>query len=299
MSVMRTQFQRHLYPGLRELSFNAYQEKPLQYSQLFRTESSDKAFEEFQSMAGLGLFVKTPEGIEASQDQFYDGYPKRFNHEDYGLAIGFSHQMMRDVKTRLFGARAMDMGRSARATQEFLHASLLNLAFSGAALGPDGKVLCATDHPNIRGGTQSNIISPVGTLSVVTYRRMLTKFRRFFDHTGVRRIQLTPQFLVVPPEEEHNANEIVKSAGRPDTANRADNVTQNKTGVFCYDFLDDPSAFFMLASKNEHNLYVFTREAFDTDEYEEKKPRMLWVQGFFSQSNGFTDWLGVVGSNPS
>jgi len=295
---MRSHFQRQLYPGLKDVIFNSFNELPAQYPQLFNVETSTKAFEEFQTVAGLGLFVKTPEGVEAQQDQMTNGYYSRFDHEEYSQAVGFTHQAIRDLQTRLFRDRAMDMGRSARATEETIHAALLNLAFDGAQLGADGKSLCATDHP-MREGTQSNIIDPVGTVSVTTIRRMLTKARRLYDDTGVRRITLKWDKLIVPPEEEWAAREALQSAGNPETANRADNVIKGMLTPFVYNFLTDEHNFFMQAAPGQHKLYVFIREAFYTREYEEERRLIEWIQGRFVHSHGFPHYMGIVGSNPS
>lgn len=299
MSMMRSHFQRLLFPGLYALIFDSYREKPLQYTQLFKVEKSDAAFEELRTMAGLGLFVRTPENVEFSQDRFYDGFPKRFQHDDWTLGIGFSHQFLRDIKSRIARERSMDLGRSARSTQEETIASMLNLGFSVTQLGPDGVPLFDATHPNIRGGTQSNLISPISTLSVTSYRLMLTKFRRFFDDTGVRRINLDPSRLVVPAELEFQANEIVRSQGRPDTANRADNVTRNATEVFVYDYLTDTNNFFMAAQKDQQHLIVFNRENFGVREFEDEKTMVEYVVGRYSQSYGWPHWMGWVGSNPS
>lgn len=299
MSMMRSHFQRLLFPGLYKLIFNGYREKPLQYPRLFRVDKSDSAFEEMRTMAGLGLFVRTPENVEFSQDRFYDGFPKRFQHDDWTLGIGFSHQFLRDIKSRVARERSTDLGRSARSTQEENVASMLNLGFSATQLGPDGKPLFATDHPNVRGGSQSNIISPVSTLSVTSYRLMLTKFRRFFDDTGVRRINMDPAKLVIPPELEFQAAEIIKSTGRPDTANRVDNVTRNATEVFVYDYLTSPKNFFMAAMAEQQHLQVFNRENFGVREFEDEKTLVEFVVGRYSQSFGWPHWMGWVGSNPA
>lgn len=298
MSQFRTQFQRHLFPGLKTLIFDKYKEKASQYTSLFNVEKSDAAFEETRTVAGAGLFVRTPEGVDASQDRFFDGYPKRYNHEDYSLGIGFTWQFLRDIKTRVAKGRSEDLGRSARSTQEEVNAQLLNLAFDSGTLGPDGVPLMSTLHPNIRGGTQSNIISPVSALSVTSYRLALTKFRRFYDDTGVRRVSLDPGQLVVPPELEYEANEITKSAGRPDTANRVDNVSKGMTSVFVYDYLTNTTNWFMLASKDQHFLTVFNREMFHVEEDEDEAARVMWVRAFYAQSYGWSHWMGTVGSNP-
>lgn len=298
MSMMRTNFQRHLFPGLYEIIMNKWREKEAQYSRIFRVDRSDAAFEEFRTAAGMGLFVRTPEGVESSQDRFFDGFPKRFDMIEYSLSIGYTHQFLRDIKTRIAKERSADMGRSARSTQEEVNASMLNLAFDSATLGPDNQPLCSTVHPNIRGGTQSNIISPVGVLTTTSYRLALTKMRRFYDDTGVRRINVDPKWLVVSPEEEFTALEITKSMGRPDTANRVDNVTRGRTEVFVYDYLTDAENWWLLADKDQHYLQVFDREKFSVRETEEEKPRIMWVTGYYSQAYGFSHWMGVVGANP-
>lgn len=299
MSNMRSHFQRLLFPGLYSLIFDSYREKPLQYTSLYKVEKSDAAFEELRTMAGVGLFVRTPENVEFAQDRFYDGFPKRFQHDDWTLGVGFSHQFLRDIKSRVARDRAMDLGRSGRSTQEETIASMLNLGFDPATLGPDGEPLFDTAHPNIRGGTQSNIISPVSTLSVTSYRLMLTMFRRFFDDTGVRRINLDPTWLVVPPELEFQAKEIVKSIARPDTANRADNVTRNATEVFVYDYLTDTNNFYMSAEKSQQHLMVFNREMFHVKEFQDDRTEVNYVVARYSQSYGFPHWMGWVASNPS
>lgn len=298
MATMRAQFQRFLYPGLKEIIKNAFEELPLRYPQLFNEKTSDAAFEEDVTWAGTGLFTKIPEGIEVPEDNFLPGYPKRYQHDDFGKEIGFTHQMIRDGKVPLWNDRASDMGFSARQTLEVLHADLFNAAFT-TALGPDGLTLCSASHPNIRQGTQSNLLAPAATVSVPSVRAMLTQYRRQFDHTGVRRIQVIPELLIHPPEEEFNVLEILKSAGRPDTANRADNVTRNILTPFMYEYLTDANNWFMACAKGRHKLKSYMRERFHTAEREDEKNRINYVQAFFAFSFGYSDYLGIIGSNPA
>lgn len=300
MSLMRAQFQRYLFGMIKELVDIGRNEIPLLYPQLYRVVNSDSAFEEVRTMAGLGLYVERPEGTEAHKDQMVDGFPKRFNHIEHALGVGWSHRFMKDIKMQMLKDRSLELGRSNRSTEDELNADMLELAFDATNQPiPDTKALCATDHPNVREGTQSNIISPVGTVSVSTVRSMLTKARRFKDDTGVRRIRIMLEKLVVPPEEEFNAAEILKSAGRPDTANRADNVTRGALTEFVYPYLDDTNNFFGLARKDQLYLFVFIRERFNLREYEDEKTRIMWTEGSFIQSHGPAHWLGVIGSNPA
>jgi len=295
MAMTRGQFQRELFPGIRELIFRGFNEFPEQYSQIFNVQGSSSAMEEDTSIAGVGLFVRTPEQVEAAEDQFYPGYSKRYVHEDYTLSIGASHQVRRDDKSGFWRERAPDLGFSARQTKEILHADV----FNSNTTGPDGVALFASNHPNIRGGTQSNILSPAGTLSVLSLRLCLTAFRKFYDDTGVRKRMLKPTRLVVPPDEEYNAKEILQSAGRPDTANRADNVIKGALTEFVYDYLTDTNNFYILADKSQHKLKSFNREAFDVREFFDDKTRMNWVQAAMAFSYGFSHWIGTYASLPA
>lgn len=298
MGVMtRAQFQRELFPGIRELIFRGFKEYPEEYSQIFNVMSSDSAFEEDNSIAGVGLAVRTPENVEVSADEFSPGFPKRYQHDDYTLKIGASHQLRRDDKSGFWRERAPDLGFSFRQTKEILHADLFN-SFPGPT-GPDGVALFSTAHPNIRQGLQSNILSPVGTITVLNVRLALTAFRRFFDDTGVRRRMLMAKWLVHPPEEEYNVLEILKSAGRPDTANRADNVIRNALTPFTWDYLTDTNNWFVLSDKNQHKLKSFNRENFGVTEFMDEDTDIQWVKARMAFSFGFSHWIGTLASNPA
>lgn len=274
----------------------------MQFTEVFNMMTSDSAFEEDLTAAGVRLFVKTPESTEVSEDEFKPGYSIRYDHLDYALRMGFSHQFMRDGKYNIWGDRSRDMGFSARQTKEILVADVFNNGFS--TNGYDGVPLFSASHPLIRGGgssgqVQSNVLTNVSTLSVISYRAMLTLFRKQFDETGVRRIALEPSVLVVGPDYEFDALEIVKSAGRPDTANRADNVSRQRTSVKVWDYLTNSHFWFMGVAKGQHKLKVYDRESFHVTEFEDEKARMNWIMAAFSFSFGYSYYLGWMGTNPT
>ncbi len=297
--LTRSQFQRTLFPGIRETIFTGYRRFPEEFSQLFNVLSSDKAFEEDYEIAGTGLFVRTPENMEAAVDSFTRGFPKRYQMEDFTLSVGASHQTRRDDKSGYWKQRAPEMGISARQTEEVLHAGVFENGFDSAYPGPDGKPLFATDHPNPRQGTQSNILDPVSTVSQLGIRVGLTQFRRFFDNTGIRRAQQIAKWLVHPPEQEFNVMEVLKSTDKPDTANRAINVVYNRLQGFTYDYLQDEDNFYFLADKSQHKLKSFMREAFDVTEYLDERTGIQWVIARMAFGFGWSHWMGTLGSNPS
>ena len=302
MANLRAQFQRLAFPGLRDFLFRGYKEKPEQFSAMLNVKESSSAFEEDFTAAGVGLFVRNDEAVEVAEDRFVPGLSIRYDNIDYALRMGFSHQFIRDMKYNIWNDRARDMGFSARQTQEIIVADIFNNGFSSN--GFDGVPLFASNHPIIRGGgssgqTQSNVLSTAATVSVISVRAMLVQFRKFYDQTGVRRISLTPRWLWHPPDIEWDVLEILKSAGRPDTANRADNVIRNRLEPFTWDYLTSTKNWGILCEKSETKIKVYMREKFNVKEYYEDKTETQWVQARISFSRGWSDYIGTMGTNPS
>jgi hypothetical protein len=311
--ITRSQFQRVFFPGLRDVIGLSYQMKAEQFSTIYNIMTSDSAFEEDYHIAGVGLAQLTDEDTEIPKDQFYRGPSIRYNHADFTLGIGFSHQFQRDVKINIMNERAKALGTSFRQTPEVLVADDFNNGFTvytpatepyGAALGYDNVALFSASHPLIRGGgssgqVQSNVLATPSTLSVSSYRDMLTLSRLLFDDTGVLRIQLTMKDLVVPPQLEFVAKEIVKSAGRPDTANRADNVNKDATGIIIWDFLLNAKYWYMVADKSMHKLKFYWREKFGMRTWMDDNTETHWIRGREAFSHGYSDYIGVFGTNPT
>ena len=302
MPNLRAQFQRLFFPGLREFLFLGYKEKPEQFSVMLNVKDSASAFEEDFTSAGVGLFVRNDEAVEVAEDRFVPGLSVRWDHVDYALRMGFSHPFIRDAKYNIWNDRAKDMGYSARQTEEILCADLFNSGFT--VNGFDNVPLFASNHPIIRGGgssgqTQSNLLPNASTVSVISVRAMLVMFRKFFDQTGERRIALTPRWLWHPPDIEWDVLEILKSAGRPDTANRADNVIRNKLEPFTWDYLTNIKYWGILCEKSEHKIKVYLREKFAVREYMEDKTETEWVQARISFSRSYSDYIGAVATNPT
>jgi hypothetical protein len=92
-------------------------------------------------------------------------------------------------------------------------------------------------------------------------------FRNFRDGRG-KRLNLTPETILVPPDLWHDVSEVVQSDTRPDTANRARNMYTGFFGgaqfnIKLCDYLTDTDAWFLVGPKSEHGLVVLDRETFN------------------------------------
>jgi phage major head subunit gpT-like protein len=301
--MTRSQFQRFLFPGIHKAMFDSYREKAEQFSQIFKVEGTEDEFVEDIQTSGIGLLQQTDENEEVPADRFFQGLSIRYDIIDYTIKVGFSHQAMRGLKVKIFNDRGREIGFSARQTAEVLHAAMFDNGFT--VNGYDNVPLFSANHPlsartgGVNGQVQSNVLATAATLSVASYRDMLTLSRLFFDQTGVRRIQLTMANLVVTPQNEFVGKEIVKSAGRPDTANRADNVSKDATGIIVWDYLQNAKYWYMVAEKAQHELNSFWREKLTSKSYYEDNTDSNWVKAREAFTFGYSDYVGVLGTNPT
>lgn len=298
MTITRSQFQRLYYPGLDEFIFKGFDvELPTLFSQWINVMDSSSAFEEDFTAAGMGLFAQTDENMEIAEDNFLPGFRKRYDHLDYTLSIGFSHQARRDAKINLWNDRASDMGFSARQTQEVLIHNVINQ--SATVLGPDGVPLASATHPNIRQGTQSNLLTAPATIGQTSIRNALTQFRKYFDDTGLRRIAMSPERMMVPPDLEWDASVQMNSMDDPTTANRAINPISKKLTVLVNPYMTDTDMWVVFCAKGRTKLKAFFRERLNNREFYEDRTDIQWIRGRMAFSYGWSHWRGTLFAIPA
>ena len=130
VGMTRSEFQRFAFPGLRDVIGLSYRKKETQFAKVFNVENSDSAFEEDHQIVGFGLPIQTAEDQSIPADRIYDGPSIRYNHLDYTLRAGFSHQFIRDMKRPLWNERARDFGYSFSEGVEISASDIFNLGFT-------------------------------------------------------------------------------------------------------------------------------------------------------------------------
>lgn len=258
MTVMTTSLiAKRLEPGLAGLMGKDYSAFATQYKQVFDTRKSDKSKEEMVMTVGLGLAPVKPEGGLLYLDNMQDGYTARAEHVNVALGFAITQEAIEDnLYESQATMRTKALARSLAETKEIRAAAVLNNAFSGSGvLIGDGKTLCATDHPLVGGGTLSNSAGAVD-LSETALKNAINAIRtQFVDDRGIK-IRVTPQKLVINPNDQFAAFEILKSdlsttLGGASVTN-TNNVNSLRSGGFfpqgmlVYDYLTDTDAWFIL-----------------------------------------------------
>ena len=160
MALINTgSFGKALWPGINKWYGDAYSEFPVEYDKIFTKNTSRKAWEEDVGTSMFGLAKQKGEGIPVSYDTAQQGFIDRYTHVTYGLGFVITKEMVEDDLYDVIGKkRASALAFSMRQTKEILAANILNLGFTGGPTYGDGKALLVSDHPNVAGGTWSNIL---------------------------------------------------------------------------------------------------------------------------------------------
>lgn len=294
-------FLADMLPALSTLIHNRYGRYPEQFSKVYRVMKSTREIEQTSQLSGVTLFSQIPEGSPMRYDEPVPGFNKTYTHAQYGLGFRASRVLVDDDRYSLIKKMATDLGRSAKESVELLAASTFNNAFSGSYLGPDGKALCATDHPLVKsGGTQTNAAAAAADLSVTSLQLALTAFRKQVDSSG-RKIRLAPSTLVVPPDLEFTAAEILGGPMRSDTTNNTINAFRQRDGfgafrnVMVYEYLTSTTNWFVMADPGETEIRFYWREKPEPIHDVDFDTRSIKTAMWMRFSYGWSDFYGIYG----
>lgn len=278
-------FPKALWPGVKKWYGDAYKDYSTEYTELFNTFSSDKAWEEFVGKVGLGLAVVKPEGSSITYDTEQQGFTTRVQHVVYALGFMLTKEMMDDDQYMVVGERrAKALARSMRHTKEINAANFYNRAFNSSYTFGDGKEMVATDHPNVSGGTWSNELATAADLSEAALEQAVIDIGGFTDDRGLL-ISARPKALILPRQLEFEAGRILKSELRPYTANNEPNVLKlmgSIPKVVINHYLTDSDAWFIRTDIDGLAYIERNADSFDQDNDFDTRNAKFMAMGRYS-----------------
>lgn len=184
---------------------------------------------QFESFSGLGLAAQTGEKEPYHREDIDAGYNVTITPTKFTEAIDISEEMLRfnlwPQINNLVGA----VGNSLRARIDTNAAKILYLgAGTTFFTGADSLALFSSAHTGKETGTQSNTTTNV--LSYDTLKTAIQAMDRFVDNKGIQLAPCQNLRLIVAREKKERAEEILRSIGNPDSANRVTNVFNNGAG---------------------------------------------------------------------
>lgn len=287
-----------LWPGVKAFFGKTYKELPKQYSQVFETLTSDKAYEEIVETTGYGLAVQKNEGQAVTYDLDGEGYKSRLTHVVYALGWMVSREAIDDNQYKAQANRRSEMlAFSMRQTAEQVHANIFNRAFTSGYTGGDGALLCSTAHPT-SSGNQANTPTVAVDLNEASLEDELVELKLMKNNRGLR-INVMPKRLIVPPQLMFVAQRLLKSTGQSGTANNDLNAIKSmgyfSEGAFVYDYLTDTDAWFIQTDVDK-SLIRYQRDGMELSQDNDFDTENAKAKARERYIAGWSDWRGLRGS---
>lgn len=299
MAMVTGNFGKLLWPGLNAIYGKSYGEFPVEYTALFDSYKSSKRVEEDLGLTGFGLASVKGETAPITYDQESQGFLTRYTHVTYATGFQISEELMDDDQYAEVGARrAKGLAFSMRQTKEIVGANVYNRAFTSGYTGGDGVVLCSSAHPNVSGGTWSNILATAADLSEAALEQAFIDIMKWTNDRGLN-IPVMAKSLIIPPDLVFEAERILKTPLRVGTADNDLNAIKSMGklpgGVHVNHYLTDTNAWFIRTDIQDGMKY-FERKAdtFAEDNDFETSNAKFKAQARYSF--GWTDPRAIYGT---
>ena len=255
MAISRAQLVKELEPGLNALFGLEYKRYDNQHAEIYATESSDRAFEEEVMLSGFANADVKAEGAGVSYDDAQETYTARYTMETIALAFAITEEAIEDnLYDRLSSRYTKALARSMSNAKQVKAAAPLNNGLPGVAAASafqtgDGKNLFATDHPTISGTDVKNTLTTQADLNETSLETALIDIAQMTDERGLR-IAAKGVKMIIPSANQFNAERLMKSQGRTQTADNDINAINSMgmipQGYRVNHFLTDADSFYII-----------------------------------------------------
>jgi len=289
-----------LWPGIREIWGQTYDQHPTEYTDLYDVRNSTRAYEQDVQVTGFGLAPVKTQGGPVSYDSETQGWITTYAHIAYALGYIVTKEELEDnlykeVSQRRAKANAWSCSQTVENVAAFLYNNAFNTTYYTT---PDGVALISTAHVNATGGTFSNRLTTPADLSEVSLEDMSIQIMAATEDRGLR-IAVMPRSLHIHPSEWYNANRILESVLQNNTNLNAVNVLKMTNaypeGIKMNHYFTDPDAWFIRTNvPNGMTFFWRNKPQFDQDnDFDTKNAKAATYMRF---SVGCTDPRSIYGS---
>jgi hypothetical protein len=249
MAISRSQLLKELLPGLNALFGLEYSKYGEEHKEIYETETSDRSFEEETKLSGFGAAPVKQEGGAIEYDAAQEAFTARYTHETVAMGFAITEEAIEDNLYDSLSARyTKALARAMAYSKQVKAASVLNNAFAAGTTYGDGKSLCATDHPLVSGGTNSNTPTVASDLNETSLEAAVIQIGQWTDERGLL-IAAQPKKLIIPTNLQFVATRLLETEGRVGTADNDINALANNGsvsgGYAINHYLTDTDAWFL------------------------------------------------------
>ena len=281
MAISRQQLVKELEPGLNALFGLEYKRYDQEHKEIYTTESSDRAFEEEVMLSGFANAYVKPEGSAVAYDNAQETFTARYTNETVALAFALTEEAMEDnLYDRLASRYTKALARSMANAKQIKAATPLNTGLPGIAAASsfqsgDNVNLFSTAHPTIAGNV-ANTLATQADLNETSLEQCMIDIASLTDERGLK-IAARGMKMIVPSENQFNAERLLKSQGRVGTADNDINAMKNMgmipEGYRVNHYLTDVDSFYIITDVPNGMKYF------------ERLPIQTKMEGDFSTGN--------------
>lgn len=300
-AINRAALSEHLWPGILEWFGMEYADYPTQYTDLFDTRNSTKAYEEWVGEAGFGLAPIKDEGAPVAFDEASDTWKGTVSHQSYALGYVITREAVEDDQYFDMVPRyTKALKRSMMQTKEVRAAGYYDGMFDRERTG-DGANVISDAHPLKNGDTFSNIAQANADLNETSLEAMSIQIADYVDDRGLR-IALQPKRVIVPNGLQFTAERLFGTTSGRVGADTHDVVAYQRLGVVSEgyrlnNYLTDPRAWFACTDvASGEGMVHFARTPLDVEQMDGSETQVLKVMGYERYSFAALDPRGVWGS---
>jgi len=299
MAINRASISKELLPGLNAIFGLEYGQVNNEHESLFDIENSDRAFEEEVLFTGFGEAPVKGEGAAVVYDSASESYTARYTAETIALAFAITEEAMEDNLYDTFAKlRAKGLARAMATTKQVKAAAIFNTAFAAAGVNyGDGVAFCASNHPTIGDGNQSNLLG-AADLSQTTLETALTSIQKTKDDRGIL-IGASALSLHIPVDSWSIADGILNTPGKTSSSDNDINSVRHMgmvpQGFYINRRFTDTDAWF-IKTDVPNGAKMFTRTPLQTKMEPDFDTGNLRFKARERYSFGISDWRGYYGS---
>ena len=268
MAISRAQLVKELEPGLNALFGLEYKRYENQHAEIYNVESSDRAFEEEVMLSGFGNAQVKGEGQGIAFDDAQETFTARYTHETVALAFAITEEAIEDnLYDRLASRYTKALARSmANSKQVKAAAPLINgLPSTDSFDSGDGVSLFNASHTTL-GGSFANTLATQADLNETSLEQSLIDIGEMTDERGLL-IAAKGVKMIVPPENQFNAERLMKSQGRTGTADNDINAVNSMgmipQGYRVNNYLTDADSWYIITDV-PNGMKMFVRSPLST-----------------------------------
>jgi len=299
MAISRNQLVKELEPGLNALFGLEYKQYENQSSEIYTTESSDRAFEEEVMLSGFASASVKPEGSGVTYDNAQETFTARYTNETIALAFAITEEAIEDnLYDKLASRYTKALARSMANTKQVKGAYPLNQGLPSIDNFDSGDAvsLFNTSHTTLAGSFQ-NTLTTQADLNETSLEQALIDIAALTDERGLK-IAAKGVKMIVPSAGQFTAERLFKSQGRVGTADNDINAIKSMgmvpQGYRVNNFLTDTDAWYIITDV-PNGMKMFNRAPLTTAMEGDFDTGNVRYKARERYSFGVSDYRGIFG----